>query len=69
MESELINELTELLTRWDAMARHARVQAEARSDSTFDGYLLGLEVATDDLTRILGKALKPRQTSPARMDN
>ena len=59
MDPELIQELTELLARWDAMAKHARVQAEAHPNSTYDGYMLGLEIAADDLTRIMGKTLKP----------
>jgi len=60
MNPELFQELTELLSRWNELANHARIQAEARPNSTYDGYMLGLEIASDDLTRVLGKTLKQR---------
>lgn len=58
MEPELFNELTELLSRWNELAQHARARAQAHPNGTYDGYMLGLEVATDDLTRVLGRILK-----------
>jgi len=61
MEPELFRELTELLKRWDELAQHARARAQAHPNGTYDGYMLGLEVATDDLTRVLGQALKERE--------
>lgn len=67
MTPELLQELTELLTRWQELADHARVQAEARPNSTYDGYMLGLEIASDDLTRVMGKVLKQRP--PVEVDN
>ncbi len=58
MEPELVKELTELLTRWHELAHQARVRAESHPNGTYDGYMLGLEIAADDLTRVLGKALR-----------
>jgi hypothetical protein len=60
MNPELYLELSELLSRWKELAKHARAQAEARPNSTYDGYMLGLEIASDDLTRVLGSTLKQR---------
>ena len=67
MNPELFQELAELLSRWKEMANHARIQAEVHPNSTYDGYMLGLEIASDDLTRVLGKTLKQR--SPVEIDN
>lgn len=61
MQPELVNELIELLDRWQALAEQARLRAEARPNPTYDGYTLGLEIAADDLTRVLGKVLKESQ--------
>ena len=62
MDPELFEELTELIARWNELADQARTQAEMRPNSTYDGYMLGLELATDDLTRILGKKLRRVQS-------
>ena len=67
MNPELFQELSELLSRWRKLAHHARVQAEANPNSTYDGYMLGLEIASDDLTRALGKTLK--RQPPVKVDN
>jgi hypothetical protein len=67
MTPELFQELSELLSRWKALANHARAQAEARPNSTYDGYMLGLEIASDDLTRTLSKTLK--QCPTVKVDN
>ncbi len=61
MEPELFRELTELIRRWDELAEHARTRAQAHPNGTYDGYMLGLEVATDDLTRVLGQVMKERE--------
>ncbi|MBZ0303180.1 MAG: hypothetical protein K8J31_25760 [Anaerolineae bacterium] len=61
MEPELFNELTELLARWQELAQHARGRAQSHPNGTYDGYMLGLEIASDDLTRVLGKALKEHE--------
>lgn len=63
MEPELLKELTELLTRWHELAHQARVRAESHPNGTYDGYMLGLEIAADDLTRVVGKSLKQRPVS------
>lgn len=68
MEPELFNELTELLGRWNELAQHARTRAQAHPNGTYDGYMLGLEVATDDLTRVLGRMLK-QQGEVCEFDN
>lgn len=62
MDSGLINELTELLSRWHELAQHARVRAQSNPNGTYDGYMLGLELAADDLTRVLGQSLKQRES-------
>lgn len=67
MKPELFAELNILLTRWKELAQHARVQAEAHPNSTYDGYMLGLEIASDDLIRVLGESLK--QHAPQESDN
>ena len=61
MDPELLKELTELLSRWNELAEHASVRAQSHPNSTYDGYLLALEIAADDLTRVLGKTLKQRE--------
>ncbi len=58
MEPDLLRELTELLKRWHELSHHARVRAEAQPNSTYDGYMLALEIAADDLTRVMGKTMK-----------
>jgi hypothetical protein len=65
MEPELLKELTELLTRWHELAQHARVRAQSHPNGTYDGYMLGLEIAADDLTRVLGKTLKEQRVHEA----
>jgi hypothetical protein len=61
MDPEFFNELTDLLSRWNELAQHARARAQAQPNGTYDGYMLGLEVAADDLTRVLGTMLKQQR--------
>ncbi len=65
MDSGLYTELTELLARWHELAQHARVRAQSNPNGTYDGYMLGLELAADDLTRVLGQTLKQQHTHKA----
>lgn len=65
MDSSLYSELAELLARWQELAQHARVRAQSNPNGTYDGYMLGLELAADDLTRVLGQSLKQRQNHKA----
>ncbi len=66
MDPELYQELTELLTRWNELAQHARVRAQSQPNSTYDGYMLGLEIAADDLTRVMGQLLKEKNLQRVR---
>jgi hypothetical protein len=68
MEPELFRELTELLTRWNELAQHAHARAQSQPNSTYDGYMLGLEVAADDLTRVIGQVMK-QQHAVLEFDN
>lgn len=65
MDSSLYSELAELLARWQELAQHARVRAQSNPNGTYDGYMLGLELAADDLTRVLGQSLKQRHNHKA----
>jgi hypothetical protein len=65
METGLYAELAELLARWHELAQHARVRAQHNPNGTYDGYMLGLELAADDLTRVLGQTLKQQQAHKA----
>jgi hypothetical protein len=65
MDSGLYNELTELLARWHELAQHARVRAQSNPNGTYDGYMLGLELAADDVTRVLGQSLKQQHGQKA----
>ncbi|MAS36495.1 MAG: hypothetical protein CL610_21000 [Anaerolineaceae bacterium] len=61
MDPDLLKELTELLARWHELAHQARVRAQSHPNGTYDGYMLGLEIAADDLTRVIGQTLKEHE--------
>ena len=66
MDPEFYTELTELLTRWNELAQHARVRAQSNPSGTYDGYMLGLEIAADDLTRVMAQILKEQTQQHSR---
>jgi hypothetical protein len=68
MDSELFGELAELVARWHDLAHNAHNLAQSNPNDMYDGYMLGLEIAADDLTRVMGKILR-EQRAVAEFDN